>query len=261
MNNAYSLRDRIKNKEVVLGMFTKFNNMTATELVCNAGFDFIIIDMEHANYSFYDMENIIRVAEGCGVSTVVRTTYPAKEDVLHSLDSGADGVQIPSLSTIEAAKEICGGTKYYPEGDRGASLTQRSSKYGCWDKEEPYFQYANRHSAVIVHVENKEMAAAIDELCKIPQLDVVFIGPADLSQSLGKPGQPGDPVVVAVIEEVIQKTLKAGKAVGIYVGTAAAAKKYMDMGVTYLAYGTDTVLAGQMFKKLRQEVSEALELK
>ena len=261
MNDAYSLRDRIKNKEVVLGMFTKFNNMTATELIGNAGFDFIIVDMEHANFSFYDTENIIRVAEGCGMSTVVRTAYPAKEDVLHALDSGADGVQIPSLSTIESATEICRGSKYYPEGDRGASVTQRSSKYGCWDKDEPYFQYANRNSCVIVHVENKEMAAAIEELCEIPQIDVVFIGPADLSQSLGKPGQPGDPAVVAVIEDVIQKTLKAGKAVGIYVGTVAAAKKYVELGVTYLAYGTDTVSVGQMFKGLKQELSQELNLK
>ena len=261
MNNAFSLKEKIKNKEVVIGMFTKFNNMTATELIGNAGFDFIIVDMEHANFSFYDLENIIRVADGCGMSSVVRTCYATKEDVLHSLDSGADGVQIPSLSTIEKAKEICMGTKYFPEGDRGASTTQRSSKYGCWDKEEPYFAFANRNSTVIVHVENKEMAANIEELCEIPQVDVVFIGPADLSQSLGKPGQLNDPEVVAVIEDVIERTLKAGKAVGIYVGTIAAAKKYVGLGVTYLAYGTDTVSTGLMFKGLKKEIEQELGLK
>ena len=258
MNDKCDLRERIMKKETVIGMFARFNNMAVTELIANAGFDFIIIDMEHGNFSFLDVENIIRVSEGCGMSSVVRISYPFKEDVLHALDSGADGVQIPSLSTVYAAKEICTGTKYYPEGDRGASLTQRSAKYGNWDKEEPYYLYANRRTTVIVHVENKDMAASIEEICAIPKLDVVFIGPADLCQSLGKPGQPGDPAVVAVIEDVIKKTLKSGKAAGIYVSSIEAAKKYIDIGVTYVAYGVDTVLFGGCIKSLKNEIDNAL---
>ena len=107
---------------------------------------------------------------------------------------------------------------------------------------------------VVVHVENKEMAASIDEVCAIPQLDVVFVGPADLCQSMGKPGQPGDPAVVAAIEGVVKKTLERGKAAGIYCSSLEAAKKYADMGVSYIAYGVDAVMFGGFLKNLRGEI-------
>lgn len=258
MNKAYSLRERILNKEVVIGMFYKFNSQAIVEMVGNAGFDFIIVDTEHSNYSSYDVEGLIRAAECVDMSTVIRIREAISEDVLHALDSGADGVQIPSITSIETAKDVCNSSKYYPEGNRGLSTNQRAAMYSGWNKEVPYIEYSNKNSLVVVHVENKDMADRVDELLEIPQLDVIFVGPSDLSQSMGKPGQVNDSEVVAVIEQVFKKTLAKGKAVGIYCGTPAAIKKYVDLGATYIAYGSDVTAMVGALKDLKKAADEIL---
>jgi len=136
--------------------------------------------------------------------------------VLHALDSGAAGVQIPSITSIEKAKIVCASAKYFPQGTRGLSMTQRSARFGAWDGVQSYTDYANERSLVVVHVENVEMASQIDELCSIPQIDVVFIGPGDLSQSLGVPGKLDDLRLLNLIETLINKILKKGKTAGIF---------------------------------------------
>lgn len=258
MNKAYSLRERILNKEVVVGLFYKFNSQAIVEMVGNAGFDFIIIDTEHSNYSHYDVEGLIRAAECSGMSSVIRIREAISEDVLHALDSGADGVQIPSITSVETALDVCKSTKYYPLGNRGLSMTQRAAMYSVWNKEESYYDHSNKNSLVVVHVENKEMADKVDELLEIPQLDVIFVGPGDLSQSMGKPGQMNDPEVVAVIEEIFKKVLAKGKAVGIYCGTSEAIKKYVDLGATYIAYGSDITAMASSLKELKKSADKAL---
>jgi len=256
MNKAFSLRERILNGEVVYGLFYKLNSPDVAEMVGNAGFDFIIVDTEHSNFSTYDVSNIIRAADSTGMSTVVRIFAATEEDVLHALDSGADGVQIPSITSVEVARKACTGTKYFPEGTRGLSMTQRSAMYGAWNKEESYFSYSNRNSLVVAHVENKEMAEKVEQLCDIPQIDVLFVGPGDLSQSMGKPGKLDDPEVVAVIEKVFKIALAKGKKVGIYCGNPAAVKKYTAMGATYIAYGSDATAMSSALVNIRKSLAQ-----
>lgn len=242
MNKASNIRSRIKNGETVVGTFFKINSMDMAEIIGNAGFDFVVVDTEHANFSSCDVANIIRAADGAGLSTIVRVAEPSEVDILHALDSNADGVQIPGIASLEQAETISASTKYCPEGTRGLSLTQRSARYGVWTGKQPYTDYANEHTLVTVHVENKEMAARIEELCEVPQIDVIFVGPADLSQSLGVPGQLSHPELMSLIESVFEKALAKGKAVGIFCGNLDAVKKYREMGATYILYSSDTTL-------------------
>lgn len=200
----------------------------------------------------------MRTADSVGMSSVVRVQEAIPEEVLHALDSGADGVQVPGIESIEQAVRVCRSSKYYPEGDRGSSMAQRSAMYGLWDKDEKYFSYANSHSAMVIHVENLEMYEKLDELVKIPQLDVVFIGPGDLSQAIGKPGQLDDPELALMIEQIIRKSLAAHKAVGIFCGSAAAAKQYIDMGATYIALGSDVSCFGKALRGLKRQMSETI---
>ena len=122
----------------------------------------------------------------------------------------------------------------------------------------PNVTYANSHSAMVIHVENLEMYEKLDELVKIPQLDVVFIGPGDLSQAIGKPGQLDDPELALMIEQIIRKSLAAHKAVGIFCGSAAAAKQYIDMGATYIALGSDVSCFGKALRGLKRQMSETI---
>lgn len=261
MNRLNPIRQRILNKEVLIGTMFKINSPALAELIGNCGFDFIVIDTEHSNFSPVDTENIIRAADVAGMASIVRTRDGSPEEVLHALDSGADGVQVPSLTTIESAKRACESAKYFPEGNRGLSGTQRSARYSAWDQEEGYYSYANKNALVVAHVENLEMANQLDELLAIPQLDTVFVGPGDLSQSLGKPGQLNDPEVVALVEKIFKKVLASGKTVGIFCGGLDNVKKYIEWGATYIAFGTDTTQIATALKaniKASREIAKAM---
>jgi len=258
MNKKFSLRERILNKEVVIGTFYKFNSQAVVEMIGIAGFDFMIVDTEHSNYSSYDVEGLIRAAECVGLSSVIRVREAIAEDVLHALDSGADGVQIPSITDVETAEKVCRSSKYYPQGNRGFTTSHRAAMYGAWKNDEKYTDYSNKRSLVIAHVENLEMVEKIDGLLDIPQLDVVFVGPGDLSQAMGKPGQMNDPEVVALIEKIFVKVLERGKAEGIYCGTPADIKKYVGLGATYIAYGSDMTALSASLAGLVKSAREVL---
>lgn len=243
-----NLRQRINNKECVIGTFVKVNNPDVIEIIGKAGFDFVIIDTEHANFSNLDVANLIRTADSVNLNSIVRVSTPSEDPILHALDSGADGVQIPNVKTIEQAKMAAQAAKYYPLGTRGLSLTQRAANYGVWNKDVPYTTYSNENTLVSMHVENIEIANHIEELCDIEQIDVIFVGPADLSQSMGLPGQMTHPDVVKVIENVFKVAIEKGKAVGIFCGNPDAVKKYVDLGAKYILYSSDTTLIYKGFK-------------
>ena len=237
-----SVKDRLKNHETVFGTFYKLNSPIATEMLGWAGFDFIVVDCEHSPIGYESTENIIRTAENVGLSTIVRVPSAAEEHIFHALDSGAVGVQIPNLTSVEQFRESVSACKYFPAGTRGLSRGTRNAMFGLWNEaEKPYVQAANDKSLVVVHIENKEMAERVEEICQIPEIDVVFVGPADMSQSLGIPGKSKDPRVVEIALHVIETAERYGKAGGI-----AAGKDNMDMyiqhGARYIMYSSDAAL-------------------
>lgn len=237
-----SVKDRLKNHETVFGTFYKLNSPIATEMLGWAGFDFIVVDCEHSPIGYESTENIIRTAENVGLSTIVRVPSAAEEHIFHALDSGAVGVQIPNLTSVEQFRESVSACKYFPAGTRGLSRGTRNAMFGLWNEaEKPYVQAANDKSLVVVHIENKEMAERVEEICQMPEIDVVFVGPADMSQSLGIPGKSKDPRVVEIALHVIETAERCGKAGGI-----AAGKDNMDMyiqhGARYIMYSSDAAL-------------------
>lgn len=237
-----SVKDRLKNHETVFGTFYKLNSPIATEMLGWAGFDFIVVDCEHSPIGYESTENIIRTAENVGLSTIVRVPSASEENIFHALDSGAVGVQIPNLTSVEQFRESVSACKYFPAGTRGLSRGTRNAMFGLWNEaEKPYVQAANDKSLVVVHIENKEMAERVEEICQIPEIDVVFVGPADMSQSLGIPGKSKDPRVVEIALHVIETAERYGKAGGI-----AAGKDNMDMyiqhGARYIMYSSDAAL-------------------
>lgn len=234
-----SIKQRLKNHETVFGTFYKLNSPIATEMLGWAGFDFIVVDGEHSPIGYESMENIVRTAENVDLSTVIRVPCASEEHIFHALDSGAIGVQIPNMVSVEQFRQSVKACKYFPLGTRGLSRGTRNAMFGLWnEKEKPYVEAANEKSLVVVHIENKEMTDAVEEICQIPEIDVVFVGPADMSQSLGIPGKAKDPRVVEIALKVIRTAEKYGKAGGVAVG-----KDNMDMyiqnGARYIMYSSD----------------------
>lgn len=242
------LKQKLHDGQVVFGTFFKLNCASLVEMIGYAGFDFIIVDNEHSNFSYAEMENLIRAADGVNLHTIIRTPNAADEHIAHALDSGASGIQIPGLLTAEQAKAAMPSTKYYPLGRRGMNFAQRAANFGYMDKD-AYFKSANEDTLVVVHVENKEMVEQIEELCQVPEIDVLFAGPGDLSQSVGKPGQVNAPEVIALVEKIFSTAAKYQKAVGIWVGNAADAERYIKMGAQYIGYQNDVSLINSALKE------------
>lgn len=232
----WPVKRKLEAGEVVFGSFFKLDSPPVAELFGLAGFDFLIIDAEHGCYTHAGIENIIRTCERMGMGSVVRTSDATETHILHVLDSGADGIQIPSLKSAAQVEEAIRHAKYSPIGERGAARACRAAGYGFAGAD--FEERANRGQLVSVHVENKEMVEDIEALCRVEHLDVLFIGPGDLSHSLGHPGNASHPDVTAAIDRVIE--VAAGrKHIGTVVSNARQLEEYVARGVKYIAWLSD----------------------
>jgi 4-hydroxy-2-oxoheptanedioate aldolase len=249
------LKRRLQNGEALFGTFVRSGDPAVVEVLGFAGFEFIIIDNEHTAMDLESMVNLIRTAELAGIVPTVRIRQKNAAEILRVLDSGAMGVQVPQVDTAEEARRIAGWTKYAPEGERGFAASQRSAGYGSMDPVE-YARLSNENILTVCYCETKESVDNLDEILKVPGVDIIFIGPFDLSQAYGVIGQPNHPKVVEVIDGIIGKVRAAGKAAGIIASDAQGTKRWMEKGVQYFAISSDMGLifsAGRsIIKDLRQ---------
>ena len=231
MFNA-EVKRKLEAGATVFGSFVKLDAPAVVELFGLAGFDFVILDAEHGCFTHAQIENMIRTCELMGMSSVIRTPDAGEANILHVLDSGASGIQVPSLKSAAEVRDLIRKAKYWPLGERGSARACRAAAYGTVPD---YEQRANRDTLVSVHVENKEMVEDIEALCEVEELDVLFIGPGDLSASLGHAGNAAHPDVVAAIDRVIE--VAAGrKHIGTVVANAAQLESYVARGVHYIAW-------------------------
>jgi 4-hydroxy-2-oxoheptanedioate aldolase len=219
-----------------------------------AGYDFCVVDTEHAAFSQQDLVGIIRASELYGVSSIIRTSGLDRGEILHALDSGAYGVQVPNIDTCEQARELVAASLYAPLGERGFSPTTRAAGYGTIAPSE-YPKIANENIMTVAHCESRTGAANLDAILQVENLDAVFIGPMDMSQSFGLIGQTDHPEVKACIEGAIKKIHAAGKFAGIICKPGKVAY-YRDLGISYFLLGGDQ---GFMASAAKNALSAACE--
>jgi len=194
---------------------------------------FMVFDGEHGILEPRDCEHLTRAAELRQVTPIVRVTTNSAPTILRFMDTGVQGAHVPWVNSAAEAQQAIQSIKYEPIGIRGLGGV-RAANYG---QQEPLAEYASRANAetlVVIHVETKE---AIDELPKtlaLPGLDVIFIGPTDLSQSLGVTGQTQHPSVVAAMDRIADLVLASDVALGIMVGNGEAARKWAARGARYI---------------------------
>jgi len=232
------LKDALKNGKTVLGPFLKLTDPAVVEVMGFAGFDFVIIDQEHGPISIQNTQNMIRAAESVGITPVVRVNKNEETSILRTLDIGAQGIQIPQINNKENAINAVKSVKYSPQGDRGVCRYVRAANYSSMDKYK-YFEYANQETIIISHIEGVEGINNLEEILSVPELDVIFIGPYDLSQSLGIPGKVNDPLVIEKMKEVIKKCKKRNIAVGTFADDTETAKFWISLGVQYMSFSVD----------------------
>ena len=247
-------RDKIE-KGCVIGPFMKTCDPAFVEAAGYAGMDFAILDMEHGPISLENMQNNIRAAQIAGILPLVRVgNY---ELIPKALDIGAAGVQVPQVSTAEEAERVVREAKYFPQGERGVCRFVRAAHYSAMDRAE-YFPTANQ-ALVIIQLEGQEAIKNLDEIMMVPGVDILFVGPYDLSQSLGVPGQTTHPEVVAQMREIVRKAKEKNILVGTFTDNSETLKMWSDAGVQYLSYSVDMGIFCEACAKIKEEVQRIRE--
>jgi len=234
------VKQKLQTGEVVIGPFMNCAYPAFIEICGHAGFDFAVIDMEHGALHTLAAEDLCRAADCVGLDAIVRVRKNDPPQIQRALDIGSAGVQVPQIETKTEAEAVIRSAKYYPLGSRGLSLNTRAGMYTAAGTE--IIDKLNAESLVVVHVEGKRGVDNIEEIVSVPHIDVVFLGPYDLSQSLGIPGQVNDTRVVELMKQCVTKIRNAHKAVGTFADNPEMAKLWIDAGVQYIALGVDVAI-------------------
>ncbi|HQZ12194.1 MAG TPA: aldolase/citrate lyase family protein [Devosia sp.] len=213
------------------------------EIVALAGFEGIILDIEHGAHQSESLGPLILAARARGIYPLVRVRSSEPAGIAAALDAGAAGIIVPQIGSAEEARRAVAAARFAPEGNRGANPFVRAADYSG---RSTWFAEANRDVAVLLMIEGAGGVAELPQILETPALDGIFIGPMDLSHALGVPGDMGHETVIATIEAVIAACDSKGMATGIFAGTPEAARRWMGRGVTLVGAGVDTshLLAG-----------------
>lgn len=242
-------RDKL-NQGFVFGPFSKTSDPAFIEAMGFGGFDFVILDLEHGPTSVQHLQHLIRAAEVSGIFPIVRVKEHNLSLIGEALDIGAGGIQIPQVTDAQSAQQVVRAAKFSPAGMRGVCRFVRAANYSATDRFD-YFRAANE-TVVIVQLEGKEALDHLEQIIAVPGIDIVFVGPYDLSQSLGVPGKIDHPLVAETIREIVAKCLHHRITVGTFVDTLADAQKWGGLGVKYLSYSVDV---GLFYEKCKADVA------
>jgi 4-hydroxy-2-oxoheptanedioate aldolase len=249
-----NFKSRLKEGKPVFGPFMKSTDPAFIEVAGYAGFDFVILDMEHGPVSFEGLQNLIRSALLTNIIPIVRTSDSSEISIAKPLDLGALGVQIPQVTSSEMAIKCVKAAKFFPVGERGVCRFVRAAGYSSMTKDQ-YFKKANE-SLVIIQLEGKEAIEDLDNILKVEGYDILFIGPYDLSQSLGVPGQVNHPSVVNAMNDIVRRARAMGIIVGTFTDTAQMAEMWKKAGVQYISYSVDVGIFTDACSRLVRELNQ-----
>ena len=236
----YPLRQKLREKRVVIGVFCELPCPESVEIIGLAGWDFVVIDCEHAPITAALLPGMMRAASAAGVPAIVRVAASEPSAIQHALDAGASGVQIPQIASVEAARAAVAASRFHPLGARGFNPFVRAADFSASATTE-FFARANDEVALILQIESAAGVEAVDGILELAGIDALFIGPYDLSQSLGIPGQTAHAKVFAAAERIVKSAEARDVAVGVFTNSEQEARRWLDIGVRYLCFSVDTV--------------------
>ncbi len=234
--------------ELLAGTFLNLGCANSVEIASEVGFDWLLIDLEHGNGSLADLRGMLMACRGSTAAPIVRIRSVDSDTVKFVMDSGAAGIMFPFVSSPEEARRAVQFMKFPSQGTRGVAGITRATNYGRdWNR---YFAEANQNSMVVVQIETEQAVEAADSIAAIEGVDVLFVGPLDLSVNLGCPGDFSPPHFVAALEKVIAACQRHGKTAGILSRPQFVAQ-HRDLGFRFLALGSDT---GSIVSGLQQSL-------
>ena len=229
-------RQQLLAGETLIGCWLSLGSPITTEVVGVAGFDWLLLDAEHAPNDVLSLIPQLMALKDSPSAPVVRPPWNDTVVIKRLLDAGFHNFLIPFVETADQARAAVAATRYPPQGVRGVSVSQRGNRYGAVTD---YFARINEQIAVIVQVESRAGVAAAAEIAAVDGVDGLFIGPSDLAAGYGQLGNPGHPEVQQAIAQVHAAAQAAGKATGILSPAEADARRYLQMGMRFVAVGSD----------------------
>ena len=236
-----STREKLRKGETVYGCFVRYPNAALVEVLGYCGWDFIVFDGEHGSIEVADCEQMVRAAELQGVTPIVRVPVNQPHIILRFLDTGAQGLHVPMVRTAADAEALVKSVKYQPRGSRGLAAV-RAADYGQKVPLGEYIGQANAETLVVAHIETADSVACLPEIIRVDGLDVAFLGPTDLSNSLGIPGQMKHPEFEATCQRFLDALSGSSVALGIMVPNVEAARLWRARGARYITIGLEGVL-------------------
>lgn len=227
------MKARLRRGEPALGCSIMIPSPQMVEMLAHAGFDWVLIDMEHGTIGLESAELMIMAAEASGITPIVRPRGNAPADIASVMDRGAMGVQVPHINSADDAGRAVAAVKFGPGDNRGLAAGTRPDGYGLGGGMADFVRESNEQSLVCVQLEHAAAIANADEILRAEGVDVFFIGPSDLSQSMGHPGNPGAAPVKSAIDTTLRKIVAAGKVPGMP-ATADNLGAVIGAGVRYI---------------------------
>jgi 2-dehydro-3-deoxyglucarate aldolase/4-hydroxy-2-oxoheptanedioate aldolase len=221
----------------------------------HGGFDAVWLDQEHAGLSIEQIENAVRAARGSGLDSFVRLAPTDYATVMRCLEAGAGGVMAAQVRSARQAEEVVRWSLFHPAGLRGINGTGVDGRYGTLPLPE-YLRRANAETLVLIQIEHADAVAEVEQIAALPGADVLFVGPADLSQSMGIPGQWDHPRLWQAIERVAVACREHKKAWAILPSSPAYARRCVDLGCRMLSIGLDVWLMQRGLRAFQTEYAD-----
>jgi 2-keto-3-deoxy-L-rhamnonate aldolase RhmA len=237
MNNLV-LKNRLKSGELCLGSWITLGHSGIAEIMCNAGFDWLVVDLEHSTISIDQAGELIRTIDLSGCAPLVRLTSNSPDQIKRVMDAGAHGIVVPMINSAEDAKNAVAATRYAPGGKRGVGLA-RAQGYG--PKFSEYLQWQEDSAVVIAQIEHKDALDHLEDILVVSGLDGFIIGPYDLSCSMGIPGEFERPEFKEAMNYILKTGLKLGIPAGLHIvePDLDRLREVVAEGYRFIAYSVD----------------------
>jgi len=249
-----NLKQRLLNGETLNGCWLNLGSAVTAEIVGLSGFDWVLIDLEHGAGSEGITLSQIQAIEHTSTGVIVRAESTEPQRIHRVLDMGAEGVMCPKVRNAEEALKVVKGLHYPPFGNRGVAKMVRATQFGLNFND--YYAKSREQILGIVQIETTEVLNHLDEVAAIDGVDVLFIGPADLSMELGIFGQFDHPTFVEALNKIVAAAKKANKAVGILLFNPDDYQRYHDLGIRFLACGADATFVAEGARTMAGKMSK-----
>ncbi len=244
------IRQRVLNRELVTGTWLNLGSCMTAEIAAKSGFDWVVIDLEHGAGDHESCLHQLQAVNGTPTCPIVRVAWNEAPRFKRVLDLGAAGVVVPYVTTAEEARAAVAAMRYPPQGIRGAASLNRAAEFGADFAQ--YVKDANVNLLTVVQIETETAVAMADEIAAVEGVDVLFVGPLDLSISLGLLQQFDHPRFRAALAKVVAAARNHGKAAGILLNQPEQIAQTVEDGFTFIGLGSDGGVLAERMKRLAE---------